>query len=453
LAALGFDFVFDTGVALVDCIDKAADELLIDNDNVILNSICPAFVTYIQKKRPELTSLLSKVPPISHFISIHIANRLKEHGVARDDLYIVSVVNCLARKDDVDAVLTAREFQELIRKSAIDVAALPTKPFDEVELSVLNELLTPGGFLMETVRVAAAKLVTWQRVPHSVFQKLSGPAAQKIAELPWKPDWVTNVTAIHGLASANKFLDLVKAKDPSVHDMKLAEILACPHGCVAGGGGLRLANFSRLEHLYEPKGIATNRTIEETLIFHTRYNHMIHDMDRGTARWANAFGVLAMAHSTVQEVGKYLSPATDVAGVKLAFTQLKTATCQARAAHSEFLGLVHKVMASAEAFNAELRSATNKGRARVKAIQAQLLKVPKEEFEAMQDEVCIGVVAFRDILQRMEAHLDKWGGVQAQMEWAVTQLEKAMGFLDATVDRLYAAAPQAEEVLSRSNSK
>jgi hypothetical protein len=286
-----------------------------------------------------------------------------------------------------------------------------------------------------------------------VFQKLSGPAAQKIAELPWKPDWVTNVTAIHGLANANKFLDFVKAKDLSVHDMKLAEILVCPHGCVAGGGSPRLANFSRLEHLYEPKGIATNRTIEEILIFHNRYNHMIHDMDRGTARWANAFSVLAMGHAMVQEVAKYLSPGTDVTDVKLAFTQLKTATCQARAAHSEFLDLVHKVMATADAFNVELRSATNKGRARVKAIQAQLLKVSKEEFDAMQDEIDIGVVAFGDILQRMEALVGRWSAVHTQTEWAVRQLEKAVAFLDATVDKLYAAAPQAEEVLTRSDSK
>jgi hypothetical protein len=71
----------------------------------------------------------------------------------------------------------------------------------------------------------------------------------------------------------------------------------------------------------------------------------------------------------------------------------------------------------------------------------------------MQDEIDIGVVAFGDILQRMEALVDKWRAAHTQMEWAVSQLEKAVAFLDATVDKLYAAAPQAEEVLARSDSK
>jgi NADH-quinone oxidoreductase subunit G len=252
LHQLGFDLVFDSGFGADVNAILTAQELIasLDDQRPFFTSTCPAFLNYVERSRPDLIPQLSTVRSPSEIVSELVKNVLgKSKNWQPDEVCCVSIGSCLARKErQVDAVLTVRELVELVRLSGINFHSLEDRQFDHVYGSGSGSAAlyaTSGGALEGTLR-AAYQILNKRAIPNAAVQKLWGPAARKVAEIGLGSQTI-KVAVLQGLAEAMKFLDLLKKGDPAVQGIKAVEVLACPGGCVGGGGAAKPAGKEVLD--------------------------------------------------------------------------------------------------------------------------------------------------------------------------------------------------------------
>jgi iron only hydrogenase large subunit-like protein len=177
-----------------------------------------------------------------------IRNRLaKERRIDAADIYIANIGGCLAQKSEVarkqlagltDVSLTVRELVALIGFSGVNFHSLKDAEFDAPYHSGDAGFAISGGVLAAVLRQTDGK--------GQSLEKLVGSAIQKV--LPVKIGGKDGkVVAIHGLADGMKFLDRLTKGDPALTDVRVVEILACPGGCVAGGGSVKPENKAAIE--------------------------------------------------------------------------------------------------------------------------------------------------------------------------------------------------------------
>jgi len=258
LKRLDFDYVFDTDFAADLTIMEEGAELLnrlskslAGDKNVklpILTSCCPAWVKFFEHQFPDLKDIPSTArSPQQMFGSIAKSWFAEKLGIKREDLVVVSIMPCVAKKyecgrdefkvngnPDVDFALTTREFAALIKISNIDFKALPDEEFDNPlgESSGAGVIFgTTGGVIEAAVRTAY-ELYTKKPLPRIDFEELRGmdgirQATIDFGGLPLK------IGIAHGLGNARKLLDDIHAGKSEFHAI---EIMSCPGGCIGGGG-------------------------------------------------------------------------------------------------------------------------------------------------------------------------------------------------------------------------
>ena len=258
LKRLGFDYVFDTDFAADLTIMEEGTELLnrlsrsLSGDkNVklpILTSCCPAWVKFFEHQFPDMKDIPSTArSPQQMFGSIAKNWFAEKLGIKREDLVVVSIMPCVAKKyecgrdefkvngnPDVDFALTTREFAALIKISNIDFKILPSEDFDNPlgESSGASVIFgTTGGVIEAAVRTAY-ELHTKKPLPRIDFDELRGmegirQATIDFGGLPLK------IGIAHGLGNARKLLEDIQAGKSEFHAI---EIMSCPGGCIGGGG-------------------------------------------------------------------------------------------------------------------------------------------------------------------------------------------------------------------------
>lgn len=258
LKRLGFDYVFDTDFAADLTIMEEGTELLnrltrkLSGDNdvklPILTSCCPAWVKFFEHQFPELKDIPSTArSPQQMFGSIAKNWFAEKLGIKREDLVVVSIMPCVAKKyecgrdefkvhgnPDVDFALTTREFAALIKVSNIDFNTLPNEDFDNPmgESSGAGVIFgTTGGVIEAAVRTAY-ELFTSKPLPRIDFEELRGmegirQATIDFGGLPLK------IGIANGLGNARKLLGDIQAGKSEFHAI---EIMSCPGGCIGGGG-------------------------------------------------------------------------------------------------------------------------------------------------------------------------------------------------------------------------
>jgi NADH-quinone oxidoreductase subunit G len=243
LKAIGFDFVFDTTVANSANVAETARQWT-SSEKVYFTSTCPAFVNFIERSRPDQIPQLSTVRTPASILSGVVKRQFAEgKGLKQTDLYVVAVGSCLARKEEIqrkqlegltDVALTARELVALIKFSGINFYELKDAEFDPPYVGGSGAFAISGGVIAAILRRGRAR---------KGIGKLEGGSA------PQKGTTTSYGTAvvIQGLAEALKFLEKLKKGDPTVKDVKLVEVLACPGGCVAGGGSVKPGNKEVVE--------------------------------------------------------------------------------------------------------------------------------------------------------------------------------------------------------------
>lgn len=252
LRKLGFDGVFDTDFAADLTIMEEASELVhrIQHNGTlpILTSCCPAWVKFFEHQFPDMLDIPSscKSPQIM-FGAIAKTYYAQKKGINPDDVVVVSIMPCLAKKaeaarpelagDDlqnVDLVLTTREYAHMLKEAGIDFANLEDEDFDSLlgESTGAGVIFGATGGVIEAATRTAYEWVTGETLQDVDFKQLRGLDGIRAAEVQ-VGDITLNIGIAHGLGNARRLLEDIRAGRSHFHAI---EIMACPGGCIGGGG-------------------------------------------------------------------------------------------------------------------------------------------------------------------------------------------------------------------------
>ncbi|MDR2815490.1 MAG: [FeFe] hydrogenase, group A [Proteiniphilum sp.] len=258
LRELGFDYVFDTDFSADLTIMEEGTELLQrlqrhlagdpDVRLPILTSCCPGWVNFFEHNFPDLLDVPSTAKsPQQMFGAIAKSYFAEKIGVSRKDMIVVSIMPCLAKKyecqrnefkvdgnPDVDYSISTRELAAFIKQANIDFLNLPDGDFDDPlgESSGAAVIFGNTGGVIEAACRTAYELYTGKTLEKVDFHVLRGMEGIRSATVDFD-GLQLNIGIAHGLGNARKLLDEVKAGKSHYHAI---EIMACPGGCIGGGG-------------------------------------------------------------------------------------------------------------------------------------------------------------------------------------------------------------------------
>jgi NADP-reducing hydrogenase subunit HndD len=258
LRKLGFDHVFDTDFAADLTIMEEGSEFLdrltrfLDGDKSvklpILTSCCPGWVKFFEHQFPDLLDVPSSAKsPQQMFGAVAKTYYADLLGIPREKMVVVSIMPCLAKKyeaarpefavngnPDVDIVLSTRELARLIKRMNIDFANLPDEDFDAPlgESTGAAPIFGATGGVIEAALRTAYELATGQTLEKVDFEAVRGLEGVRSASVQVGPHTL-NIGIAHELGNARKLLEDVQAGKSQYHAI---EIMACPGGCIGGGG-------------------------------------------------------------------------------------------------------------------------------------------------------------------------------------------------------------------------
>ncbi len=254
LKRVGFDYVFDTSFAADVTIMEEANELLERLQNPdgykwpMFTSCCPGWVSYVTKKYPEFVGNLSTTKsPQQIFGAIAKSFFAEKKGLTPKEICSISVMPCVSKKreaallsmrssgtHDIDIVLTTRELVRLLRSEHINPATLPEEPFDNPLGQSTGAAVIFGvtGGVMEAALRTAYYAINGKEAPFDAFVGVRGEDGRKVSEFTIGGATLRTCT-VSGLGNAGRLLEDLKAG--KVH-YDFVEVMACPGGCVGGGG-------------------------------------------------------------------------------------------------------------------------------------------------------------------------------------------------------------------------
>ncbi len=254
LKTIGFDKVFDVDMAADMTIMEEGTEFIsrLNDPNATLPMItsCSAgWIRFIEFNFPELLPNLSTCKsPQQMFGAIMKTYYAKKTGVDPKDLAVVTIMPCIAKKfelsrddesaagvPDIDASLTTRELARMIKNYGIDFKSLdPKTAFDDPigKGSTAGLIFGATGGVMEAALRTVAEVVTGDKLDNIDFKSVRGTKGIKEATISLNGKKI-NIAVASGLANARKIMEDVKAGKSKYH---FIEIMACPGGCVNGGG-------------------------------------------------------------------------------------------------------------------------------------------------------------------------------------------------------------------------
>ena len=278
LSALGFDKVFDTDFAADLTIMEEGAELLdrisrhLNGDkNVrlpILTSCCPAWVNFFETNYPDMLDVPSTArSPQQMFGSIAKTYMAQKLGVKREDMVVVSVMPCLAKKfecqrdefkvdgnPDVDYAITTRELAHLIKIGNIDFKSLKDEDFDRPmgESTGAGLIFGVTGGVIEAATRTAYELFTGKKLEKVDFHELRGMEGIRTATVNFDGTYI-HIGIAHTLGNARKLLDGIRK---GMYNFHAIEIMACPGGCIGGGGqplhrGNSIVLKARMDAIYK----------------------------------------------------------------------------------------------------------------------------------------------------------------------------------------------------------
>jgi NADP-reducing hydrogenase subunit HndD len=271
LRQLGFDSVLDTDFSADLTIMEEGTELLVrlkkalvDGDRKIslpmFTSCSPGWIKFIEHKYPEfLPNLSSCKSPQQMFGALAKTYYAKKRNIDPSKIVSVSVMPCTAKKfeadrpemrasgyKDVDFVLTTRELAVMIKQAGIDFRNLSESGYDSIMGNSTGAAVIFGatGGVMEAALRTAYEIVTGREIPFGNLNITPVRGMDGVKEATVKiegcaDDWKflegaeVKVAIAHGLVNADKIMKMVRDGSASYH---FVEIMACPGGCIGGGG-------------------------------------------------------------------------------------------------------------------------------------------------------------------------------------------------------------------------
>jgi len=290
LRRLGFDRVFDTNFTADLTIMEEGTELLtrlkkvlVDGDKhtalPMFTSCSPGWVNYVENFYPQLIPNVSTCKsPQQMFGAVAKTYFAEKIGKKKEDVVVVSIMPCTAKKfecnreemtdsgaKDVDYVLTTRELGKFIRQAGIDFVNLPDEEMDAplgISTGAADIFANTGGVMEAALRTAYV-IVTGKDIPFNKLhitpvQGLDGVKEASLKIEGTKKEWAflegvtVKVAVAHGLGNARKIIEAVLSGEKQYH---FIEIMACPGGCIGGGGQPRMTTNevrqARIQALYK----------------------------------------------------------------------------------------------------------------------------------------------------------------------------------------------------------
>lgn len=258
LRQLGFNKVFDTDFAADLTIMEEGSELLnrltayLNGDpNVrlpILTSCCPAWVNFFEHQFPDMLDIPSTArSPQQMFGAVAKTYWAEKMNISRENLIVVSIMPCLAKKyecardefkvegdPDVNYSISTRELASLIKRANIDFNRLDEEDFDRPlgESTGAGVIFGASGGVMEAALRTAYELYTGKKLDKVDFEAVRGLENIKKATIDLNGTQL-HVGIAHGLGNARRLLNEIREGKSEFHAI---EIMACPGGCIGGGG-------------------------------------------------------------------------------------------------------------------------------------------------------------------------------------------------------------------------
>lgn len=252
LKALGFDKVFDTDFAADLTIMEEAHEFLQrlkKGENLpILTSCCPGWVNFMEFQFPDLINIPSTCKsPQQMFGAIAKTYYAEKIGKKAEDIVVVSIMPCLAKKyecnrdefnssgaKDVDYVLSTRELAKMFKEAGVNIAELESAEYDNPlgESTGAAIIFGASGGVLEAALRTAYEWATGKELKDVDFKAVRGLAGVKEATIDVGGTKL-NVAVTSGLGNARTVLEKIRRGEANYHAI---EIMACPGGCLNGGG-------------------------------------------------------------------------------------------------------------------------------------------------------------------------------------------------------------------------
>ena len=252
LKRIGFDKVFDTNTGADLTIMEEANEFVerLQNDGTLpmITSCSPGWVRFAEKNYGDLLEHLSTCKsPHQMFGAIIKSYFAEKYGIDKEKICTVSVMPCIAKKyectrpemevdgiRDVDYVLTTRELARMIKQANIDFNKLEDSNFDDPmgEATGAGAIFgTTGGVMEAAIRTAVDTLEN-RSIENIEYKEVRGEKQIKEATLNIAGKEI-KIAVASGLANARKIMEQIREGKSPYH---FVEIMACPGGCVMGGG-------------------------------------------------------------------------------------------------------------------------------------------------------------------------------------------------------------------------
>ena len=255
LKALGFDYVFDTNYGADLTIMEEGSEFLERMKHrdqytfPMFTSCCPGWVRFLKARHPEMAGQLSTAKsPHQMQGAITKTYFAEKMGIDPDRIFNISIMPCVAKKHeadipnindaghgkDVDMVLTTREVVRMIRADHLDVKNLPESEFDTPLGTGTGAAVIFGatGGVMEAALRTCYYLITGKNPYPDAFYMVRGLDGWKEACIDIAGTTV-RVAVVSGLGNTEK---LIRALQRGEVEYDFVEVMACPGGCVGGGG-------------------------------------------------------------------------------------------------------------------------------------------------------------------------------------------------------------------------
>lgn len=254
LKKLGFDKVFDTDTAADLTIMEEGTELLQRMQNggklPLITSCSPGWIKFCEHNYPDfLDNLSSCKSPHEMFGAVLKTYYAKKMNIEPEKIVVVSIMPCTAKKfeagrpelsaagyPDVDYVLTTRELAQMIDEAGIDFVNLEDETFDDPigDASGAGVIFGATGGVMEAALRTVADILSGESLPEDKIEYTEVRGVQGIKEAQIEvAGKVIRACVVHGLGNARKVLDRIRAGEA---EYDFIEIMACPGGCVNGGG-------------------------------------------------------------------------------------------------------------------------------------------------------------------------------------------------------------------------
>lgn len=275
LRALGFDYVYDVNFAADLTIMEEGTELIKRVTEgagplPMFTSCCPGWVNYIERFYPENTKHLSSCKSPQQMMGAVMKTYGAEmHKLKAKDVYTVSVMPCTCKEfeasreemkasgeRDIDVVITTRELAWMIKEAGIDFRKLKDEKYDSVlgDFTGAGDIFGVTGGVMEAALRTGYELITGKKIPAIDVTAVRGGEGFRSAYIE-VGDLTLKVGIVSGVKHVKELME--ELKNGGLKDYHFIEVMACPVGCVSGGGQPKLLLDTDRENAYKSRTKST----------------------------------------------------------------------------------------------------------------------------------------------------------------------------------------------------